>query len=211
MSITTITTEDLRRMEEKEGLILQGCGGDLKEWVDGINEMLTEAGILKEGSRFGDVSTFQYGELTCLLFPFEDVKLEIGKLAMWRLQTHEDFGGTWLSDFVPNRLGGFIGEPSPEPEKPDCALIGQDGNVFNLVGIASRTLRRNGMMGQAKEMTDRVFASGSYHEALNIIGEYVNITSVDEPERRPSVRRQMKETKTAEPSEKQKPARQQER
>ena len=211
MSITTITTEDLRRMEEKEGLILQGCGGDLKEWVDGINEMLTEAGILKEGSRFGDVSTFQYGELTCLLFPFEDVKLEIGKLAMWRLQTHEDFGGTWLSDFVPNRLGGFIGEPSPEPEKPDCALIGQDGNVFNLVGIASRTLRRNGMAGQAKEMTDRVFASGSYHEALNIIGEYVNITSVDEPERRPSVRRQMKETKTADPSEKQKPARQQER
>ena len=211
MSITTITTEDLRRMEEKEGLILQGCGGDLKEWVDGINEMLTEAGILKEGSRFGDVSTFQYGELTCLLFPFEDVKLEIGKLAMWRLQTHEDFGGTWLSDFVPNRLGGFIGEPSPDPEKPDCALIGQDGNVFNLVGIASRTLRRNGMAGQAKEMTDRVFASGSYHEALNIIGEYVNITSVDEPERRPSVRRQMKETKTAEPSEKQKPARQQER
>ena len=211
MSITTITTEDLRRMEEKEGLILQGCGGDLKEWVDGINDMLTGAGILKEGSRFGDVSTFQYGELTCLLFPFEDVKLEIGKLAMWRLQTHEDFGGTWLSDFVPNRLGGFIGEPSPEPEKPDCALIGQDGNVFNLVGIASRILRRNGMAEQAKEMTDRVFASGSYHEALNIIGEYVNITSVDEPERRPSVRRQMKEAETAKPSEKQKPARQQER
>lgn len=211
MGIKTITTEDLRRMEEKEGLILQGCGGDLKEWVDGINDMLTGAGILKEGTRFGDVSTFQYGELTCLLFPFEDVKLEMGKLAMWRLQTHGDFGGTWLSDFVPNRLGGFIGEPSPEPEKPDCALIGQDGNVFNLVGIASRTLRRNGMAEQAKEMTDRVFASGSYHEALNIIGEYVNITSVDEPERRPSVRQQMKEAGTAEPSAKQKPARQQER
>ena len=211
MSITTITTEDLRRMEGKEGLILQGCGGDLKEWVDGINDMLTEAGILKDGSKFEDVSTFQYGELTCLLYPFEDVKLDIGKLAVWRLQTHADFGGTWLSDFVPNRLGGFIGEPTQEPEKPDCALIGQDGNVFNLIGIASRTLRRNGMAEQAKEMSDRVFASGSYHEALNIIGEYVNITSVDEPERRPSVRRQMKETKTAEPSEKQKPAKQQER
>ena len=34
MSITTITTEDLRRMEGKDGLILQGCGGDLKEWVN---------------------------------------------------------------------------------------------------------------------------------------------------------------------------------
>ena len=56
-----------------------------------------------------------------------------------------------------------------------------------------------------------MFASGSYHEALNIIGEYVNITSVGEPERRPSVRQQMKEVGTAEPSAKQKPARQQER
>ena len=211
MSITTITTEDLRRMEGKEGLILQGCGGDLKEWVDGINDMLTEAGILKDGSKFEDVSTFQYGELTCLLYPFEDVKLDIGKLAVWRLQTHADFGGTWLSDFVPNRLGGFIGEPTQEPEKPDCALIGQDGNVFNLIGIASRTLRRNGMAEQAKEMSDRVFASGSYHEALNIIGEYVNITSVDEPDRKPSVRQRMKETKPAEPDRKQKPAKQQER
>ena len=47
MNINTITAEDLRRMSDKEGLILQGCGGDLTEWVDGINEMLTHAGILK--------------------------------------------------------------------------------------------------------------------------------------------------------------------
>ena len=212
MNINTITTDDLRHMEGKDGLILQGCGGDLKEWVDGINEMFTEAGILKDGSRFEDVSTFQYGELTCLLYPFEDVKLDIGKLAMWRLQTHEDFGGTWLSDFVPNRLGGFIGEPSPEPEKPDCALIGQDGNIFNLVGIAARTLREHDLKDQAKEMSDRVFASGSYYEALNIIGEYVNITDSEaEPERRASVRQQMKEARTAEPSKRQKTPKQQER
>ena len=162
MNINTITTDDLRHMEGKDGLILQGCGGDLKEWVDGINDMLTEAGILKDGSKFEDVSTFQYGDLTCLLYPFEDVKLDIGKLAVWRLQTHADFGGTWLSDFVPNRLGGFIGEPSPEPEKPDCALIGQDGNVFNLIGIASRTQRRNGMAEPAKEKFERGVASGGY-------------------------------------------------
>ena len=77
---------------------------------------------------------------------------------------------------MPNRLGGFIGEPAEEPEKPDCALIGQDGNVFNLVGIAARTLREHRLKDQAKEMTDRVFASGSYGEALCIIGEHVNIT-----------------------------------
>ena len=52
MNINTITTDDLRRMEGKDGLVLQGCGGDLKEWVDGINDMFTEAGILKDGSKF---------------------------------------------------------------------------------------------------------------------------------------------------------------
>ena len=64
--------------------------------------------------------------------------------------------------------------------KPNCPLIGQDGNIFNLVGIASRTLKRNGLAAEASEMTSKVLGSGSYDEALGIIGEYVNITSVDE-------------------------------
>ena len=65
--------------------------------------------------------------------------------------------------------------------KPDCPLIGENGNIYNLVGIASRTLKRNGLPDEASEMTEKVFGSGSYEEALGIIGEYVNITSVDEP------------------------------
>ena len=48
------------------------------------------------------------------------------------------------------------------------------------MGIASRTLRDHGMPEQAKEMSERIRASGSYDEALNIIGEYVNITSAEE-------------------------------
>lgn len=66
-----------------------------------------------------------------------------------------------------------------ERNKPDCPLIGQDGNVFNLIGIASRTLKENGM-AEASEMSSRVFASGSYSEALSIIDEYVNITSSED-------------------------------
>ncbi|MBD5128808.1 MAG: hypothetical protein HDT43_02615 [Ruminococcaceae bacterium] len=66
--------------------------------------------------------------------------------------------------------------------KPNCPLIGTDGNIFNLVGIASRTLKRNGLSDEASEMTSKVFKSGSYEEALGIIGEYVNITSVDDPD-----------------------------
>ena len=121
MGIHAISTDSLRRMNDSEGLILQGCGGDLQEWLDGINEMFTENGILKDGTKFQDISSFEYDGLTCLLYPFEGVKLDVGKLAMWRIQTHATFGGTWLSDFVPNRLGGFIpeiGRPADAPEVP---------------------------------------------------------------------------------------------
>ena len=48
--IQQISADDLRRMSGQEGLILQGCGGPLQEWVDGINGLLTEAGILQDGS-----------------------------------------------------------------------------------------------------------------------------------------------------------------
>ena len=64
--------------------------------------------------------------------------------------------------------------------KPNCPLIGQDGNIFNLMGIASRTLRENGMADQATEMCERIRQCGSYYSALGVIGEYVNITSIDE-------------------------------
>ena len=171
-TIKQITTDDLRHMEDKEGLILQGCGGDPQEWVDGINGLLTEAGILLEGSKFEDVSSFQHDGVTCLLFPFEGAKLDGSRLAMWRIQTHEQFGGTWLSDYVPNRLGGFV-QAEPKPQKPRMELLGQDGNIFGIMGQASRLLKRAGMKEQADEMFSRVTACGNYYEALNIISEYV--------------------------------------
>lgn len=103
-----MTTDELREMRGSEGLILQGCGGDLMEWVDGMNKLLTEAGILLDGTKFDEVHAFKHDGLTNLLFPFTDeVKLHIGKLAFWRIATHENFGGTWLADYVDNRLGGF--------------------------------------------------------------------------------------------------------
>lgn len=109
-----ITVNELRQMKGQEGLVLQGCGGDIQQWVDGINELLTLEEILLEGTAFKNVKSFQYEGLTNLLFPFEDVKLNIGKLAIWRLQSHETFGGTWLSDYVSNHLGGFVAENSAQ-------------------------------------------------------------------------------------------------
>lgn len=180
MSITTITTDDLRQMQDQEALILQGCGGEPQEWLDGINDMFTNEGILLNGTRFRDCSVFQHGGRTCILFPFEGVELNIGRLAMWRIQSHGNYGGTWLSDYIPNYLDNPDYAEEPVTKKPDCPLIGQDGNIFNLLGIASRTLKDHDMADEASEMRNRVMGSGSYDEALSIIGEYVHITSVDE-------------------------------
>lgn len=60
--------------------------------------------------------------------------------------------------------------------KPDCPIIGADGNIYNLVGIASNTLRHNGV--DPKEMQNKVFNSNSYEEALGVIMEYVNPVEV---------------------------------
>ena len=177
MSVKTISTDILRQMKDTEGLVIQGCGGDLNEWVEGINDLLTKAEVLLDGTRFNCCSAFSHRGTTCLLFPFtEEVHLDIRRLAMWRFQTRSYFGGTWLSDFVPNQLGGFMDKRL----KPDCPLIGEDGNIFHLVGVAAKTLRSNGMEEEAEQMCRRVYTSGSYDEALGVIGEYVNITSAEE-------------------------------
>lgn len=109
MGIKIVSKYELKKMSDKEGLVIQGCGGELQDWIDGINEILTQNDILKNGTKFENVYVFQNENCTNILFPFDDkLEMNIGRLAMWRLQTHCNFGGTWLSDYVPNYLGGFV-------------------------------------------------------------------------------------------------------
>ena len=76
MPIERITADDLRDMEHQEGLVLQGCGGEAQEWLDGINDLLTHDGILQNGSRFETVKVFQHDGLNNLLFPFENIQVD---------------------------------------------------------------------------------------------------------------------------------------
>ena len=80
-----------------------------------------------------------------------------------------------------DRIGYSIDEY--KVNKPKCPLIGENGNIYNLMGIASRTLKRNGMRDLGDEMWNRITSEAkSYDEALFIIGEYVEITSKAEIE-----------------------------
>lgn len=96
------------------------------------------------------------------------------------------YKGNSLEDerVIDNMFGARMGHSIDEHiVKPRCALIGQDGNIFNLMGIASRTLKQNGLRESAKEMCDRITSEAkSYDQALMILDEYVDIVSREEME-----------------------------
>lgn len=59
-----------------------------------------------------------------------------------------------------------------EIKKPQAKLIGQDGNVFNLMGICSQALKKAGQRDKVKEMQERIFKSD---EALSIMSDYCEL------------------------------------
>lgn len=150
-------------VEMTEPISQEGIGA-LKEWISGQNSDGLGEGFEQQDIETGDgylnVSFWNWGK-------------------NYYIDTEEEFY---------NRIGyqpNTTAESKPEVEtpKPKCALIGQDGNIFNLMGIASRTLKRNGMEDQAKEMVSRITETAqNYYQALAIIGEYVEITDGSEDE-----------------------------
>lgn len=64
--------------------------------------------------------------------------------------------------------------------KPKCPLIGTDGNVFSLIGMTGKSLKAICREDLALEMQKRVMNSQSYDEALQIMDEYVEVTSISE-------------------------------
>lgn len=59
--------------------------------------------------------------------------------------------------------------------KPIARVTGQDGNVFVTLGICTAALKKAGMPEKATELSNRIFSSGSYEEALSIMGEYCEL------------------------------------
>lgn len=100
-------------------------------------------------------------------FEQRDIRVEDGTLAVHFWQDH-DFE---LKRDVPDMTE--FKKLLNRPKKPKMQLIGQDGNIFAIMGRASRLLKSSGQGDKAKEMRDRVMSCDSYQKALNIISEYV--------------------------------------
>lgn len=61
-------------------------------------------------------------------------------------------------------------------KKPKLKLSGGvDGNIFNILGLASGVLKKAGQPENAKELTSKVFDCGSYDEALQLVMKYCDV------------------------------------
>ena len=77
-------------------------------------------------------------------------------------------------------------ESATRATHPKMKLLGEDGNIFAIMGRASRLLKDIGQSDKAKEMCDRVISCDSYQKALNIISEYVETELTPKNENKPN-------------------------
>ena len=105
--IEDIAFGDAARISEydsDEGIVFLGAGGDPKEWINGISDILLKEGIATgtKHSMWKDkfYKMTSTGGRTDLLMLFKNkTTINVGKMAIWRLK----FGDTsWLSDFIIN-------------------------------------------------------------------------------------------------------------
>lgn len=54
-------------------------------------------------------------------------------------------------------------------------LVGQDGNIFNLMSIVANSLRKNGFVEEVQDFITEVTSSQSYHEALAVMMRWVDV------------------------------------
>jgi hypothetical protein len=59
--------------------------------------------------------------------------------------------------------------------KPKAKLLGEDGNIFNILGICTTALKRANQKELAADLQTKVFNATSYDEALAICMEYVDV------------------------------------
>ena len=60
-------------------------------------------------------------------------------------------------------------------EKPIVKITGDDSNVFFVLGKCTKALRREGQTEQAEKLTQEVFKSHSFEEAIAIMSQYCEL------------------------------------
>lgn len=107
------TEQDIEELRNKSAFTFIGAGGDLNEWMVGVNDMLKQH-LINQVSKFytwnGKLMNDMYGltgtnayqdDITFLAFDITEIPTDqIGKLSMLKLA----IGARWLDDIVNNDL-----------------------------------------------------------------------------------------------------------
>jgi len=56
---------------------------------------------------------------------------------------------------------------------------GQSGNIYHILGLVQRELRKQRRINDFNELRDKVYSSKSYEEALSHIRNYVDLIDLD--------------------------------
>ena len=139
MGITKITLDELREMTETNGFILQNCVGDPQKRVDAINETLTEKGVLRNGEVFVNVPMLTHNGATNLLFFMDGLSASSADITAWVHETRSTVEGMMLNDFR-EKMFGIPVPVSEQRSKPECPIIGADGNYSETVIIPTLEL-----------------------------------------------------------------------
>jgi hypothetical protein len=67
---------------------------------------------------------------------------------------------------------------SSAKQKPRVSLVGQEGNVFNLLSVCVTALKQAGQEAEAEELSKRAFTCGSFDNAVSLMMEYVDEESL---------------------------------
>ena len=160
------------------------------EFVEDINSdlkyavkegFITENELCEAQHIIFNINGEDYGLFLSQIKEYIPIK-EIKSVSYFQFEGMEEYGGAYkVIDIDGNiRVFGWIDFRNGLDElkgliKPKCKLVGEDGNIFNLIGIASRSLCHAGLADKATEMSQKVMHCGSYTEALSIIMEYVEV------------------------------------
>lgn len=89
----------------------------------------------------------------------------------------QQFGPSWMSveqsKDILVRLEEDVAEM--ESDKPTVKLVGEDGNVFEIISRVSQALKNARQEVQADEFYHRAFSASSYDEVLRLAMEYCEV------------------------------------
>jgi hypothetical protein len=155
-----ITTDELKHMTDKEGLILQGCGGDPDEWLKGINEggpeeNVPQTSVYIENAHAGDI-----GGVTVPL----PTTAETLQSRFAAIKTDKN-----------GRAGAFRDVNSPLPELEDALADivppGSRGDVIEELNYLA--VKINGLDEESRKTFCGALAAGRHCRSL---AEMINLT-----------------------------------